>query len=50
MCVKKGRSIEATKLIRAQRRVAYLTLIRPVSLADAELALCYKGVRVLQWQ
>lgn len=35
-----GRDMKATKLVTAQHRAVYFTLIRPVSLADAELALC----------
>ena len=35
-----GRGVKATKLVTALHRAAYFTLIRPVSLADAELALC----------
>lgn len=35
-----GGGTKATKLVTAQHRAAYFTLIRPVSLADAELALC----------
>ena len=41
VCVGRGgRGVKATKLVTAQHRAAYFTLIRPVSLADAELALC----------
>lgn len=35
-----SRDMKVTKLVRARRRAPRFTLIRPVSLADAELALC----------
>lgn len=40
VCVRVRRGMKATKLVTAQHRAAYFTLIRPVSLVDAELALC----------
>ena len=47
VCVERGYRLEGDKARQQQRRAAYFNLIRLVSLADAELALCQKGVCAL---